>query len=365
VDLIPKLLEELPSGVPYIDNSPHGGPEAQSPANGDGHIWGSFFNSFKDPLFVTETCWSLESYSHPETLKEVMGLDPADYASVGWPKKWKADVGLNLLIRNPFSAYFMFDSLTDYIKALEIEQALADHHALSNFRLFSPSNNGVVYWSFNKGGPLFQFGSIDYKLRPMMSYYVVTRLWQDIVVGIRRDGNSIRVTGSNKSLRPVDAVAELLHVNAAGKILKEWKTNVTLPAGPSKTIFVEDDLYPAVINRNEEAVYTRLSVGGVLVSEELFLLVPMAEFQDHSTTVKATAKSVGKDIFELEVSASGLAKVVEIKAPYDVLVHENFFPLLPGSPKKVTLTSISGATIAGSAISVKAFDGGAAAELTL
>src|SRR5665647_3046533 len=77
-----------------------------------------------------------------------------------------------MLIRFPFTGYHHTGGLREYIRGLEIEQAMADHFSLYNFRLRSGSNRGIVYWSFNKGGPLFQFGAVDYRLRPLMSHYM-------------------------------------------------------------------------------------------------------------------------------------------------------------------------------------------------
>ncbi|MCL2276665.1 MAG: hypothetical protein FWC21_02080 [Treponema sp.] len=74
------ISAELCLELPYIENSPHGGVNCQSPSEGEAHIWGNFYNSAKDPLFVTETCWTQESYSRPFTLKKYMGLDVDEYS---------------------------------------------------------------------------------------------------------------------------------------------------------------------------------------------------------------------------------------------------------------------------------------------
>ena len=160
-EVLPKITKELCPDIPYVINSPHGLPRAQSPVAGDMHNWGNYFNSTKDPQFVTETCWSLETYSRPETLKKIMGLDVDLFNERGWFNQWSKITGLSRVIRFHYSSYFDVSSLRAYLRSLEIEQALADYYALSNFRLHSSSCSGILYWSLNKGGPLFQYGCLD------------------------------------------------------------------------------------------------------------------------------------------------------------------------------------------------------------
>jgi len=266
---IPELVDELQPGVPYVDNSPHGGLWSQSPVRGEGHIWGNFFNSTKDPLFVTETCWGQESSSRPETLKEVMDLDVDEFTGLGWPEKWAERTGLAMLTRFPFTGYHHTGGLREYIRGLEIEQAMADHFSLCNFRLRSGSNRGIVYWSFNKGGPLFQFGAVDYRLRPLMSHYMVARLYRDVVVGAYRDIDDVRVVVSNLSTSPIEAELELVHVNVEGEVIKRWTATKSIAADTNARVLDLDEYYrDGVVDRNREAIFARVTVDGVAVSDD-------------------------------------------------------------------------------------------------
>lgn len=221
-ELLPKLTEELCPEIPYIYNSPHGGKWAQSPVEGECHNWGNFYNSTKDPLFVTETCWTTESYSRPETLKKYMGLDVEGFNHLRWFERWHEITLLPRINRLPYSNWFDVSSLKNYLHSLEIEQAGADYNAISMLRLRSPPCNGIVYWSFNKGGPLFQFGCVDYDGYPMMSYYVVKRLFEKIVVGAYRDISDIHVVVSNESGDHLRVFLEVYHLDASGKQLGKW-----------------------------------------------------------------------------------------------------------------------------------------------
>jgi len=334
-EMIPALIEELSPGVPYVDNSPHGGAWAQSPVYGEGHIWGSHFNSLKDPLFVTETCWGIESYSRPETLKEVMGLDVADYAGKGWVQKWTARTGRPLINKFPYSGYHDTGGLGPYIRGLELEQALADHYSLANFRLRSPSCHGIAYWSLNKGGPLFQFGSLDYRLRPMMSYYVLARLYRDQVVGLHRDMNDVRLIASNIAPKPVEARIDLFHLDTEGRVLKNWTERRTLPSGESIKVLDLDGYYGAIDRRDREVLFARLTVNGEFVSDDVLYFAPFAEIVTPRSDLSARSTSVGDGEWDLDLSTDGLSKWVEIENTDGLILSDNYFPLVAGHPRRL------------------------------
>nr|WP_245444612.1 beta galactosidase jelly roll domain-containing protein [Microvirga sp. KLBC 81] len=337
---IPALVEELSPGVPYVDNSPHGGTWVRSPVYGEGHIWGSHFNSLKDPLFVTETCWGIESYSRPETLKEVMDLDVAEFSGKGWVRKWTEHTGRPLINKFPYSGYHNMGGLGPYIRGLDLEQALADHHSLVNFRLRSSSCHGIVYWSFNKGGPLFQFGSVDYRLRPLMSYYFVARLFRDIVVGLFLDMDDIQLIASNVSPRAVDAEIELLHLTTDGTVLRRWAERCALPAGESTRVLRLDDYYRTIVHRDREIMFARLSTDGRFASDEMQLFAPMVEVVTPHSSLTVHSQRIAADEWKLDISTNGVSKLVQIEGADGVLLSDNYFPLVVGLPRAVHVRAL-------------------------
>ncbi|WP_284253614.1 glycoside hydrolase family 2 protein [Pseudolysinimonas kribbensis] len=364
-ETIPAIVAELDSGIPYIDNSPHGGSTSQSPLAGEGHIWGSFFNSTKDPLFVTETCWGQESYSRPETLAEVMGLDVDEFAGLGWAERWQARTHLGLFIRMPFTDYHSEGGLREYLAALEVEQGMADYFALSNFRLRSSSNRGIVYWSFNKGGPLFQFGAVDYRLRPLMSHYVVARLYAQTVVGAYRDNDTVRVIVSNRSRRAVAGELEIVHVRTDGTVIKRWHQSVEVAEDTNAEVLSLDGYYREVIDRSTEVILARLSIDGEPVSEDLLLLCPLAELRTPRSEVAVEVARAGAGIWDLTLSVAGVSKLTQIDGADDLVMSDNFLPLVAGYPRTVRVTATDSSGAAARTLRVHSLDGREVTEVVL
>lgn len=339
-----KLFTEVGKGaaeaftpeLPYVLNSPHGGGSCQSPIPGDVHNWGNFYNSTKDPLFVTETCWSQQSYSRAETLERVMGLDLEDYADIGWPSKWKDLTGLELVTRLPYTGGpLKCDTLRNYIKGLELEQALADHHALSQLLMRGTSCNGLLYWPLNKGGPLFQFGCVDYDLVPLASYYVVKRLFADLVVTIYRDIDDIRVVGVNRSSKDFTGELVISHVRVDGSVVSTQTIAATIPAGGQARLATLVDAYHAIVDRNGEVMKAALTLGGEVVSEETLFFTPLMEFAVKPDSVKAIVRKIAEGRWEVDVSASSLVKLFAIEGNGKFLMTDNYFALTPGMDRTI------------------------------
>jgi len=325
--------------IPYILNSPHGGGDCISPVSGDTHNWGSYYNAFKDPLLVSETCWSQETYSRPETLEKYMDMNVDDYQGKGWFDRWTEETSRTRIGRLAFSNWHHDDnpSLRRYLHTLELEQARADYNALRLFRLRSPSNSGIIYWSFNKGGPLFQFGCVDYGGYPLMSYYVVSKLYRDVAAGLFRDGGEIYIAVSNESGQTFIGSAELLHYNEDGNVSSNL-IDVTIHDGQSKKVYANEDIYPAVADRTKEALFLRLrDKDQNIVYEDILLLCPFSEYIQKPSQITCTLTRIHAERFELSLETDCIIRQVELESNQKILCSENYFPMAPEAPKRIMI----------------------------
>ncbi len=364
-ELLPKVAAAEAPEIPYIVNSPHGGNTSQSPILGEVHCWGNFYNSTKDPLFVTETCWNIQSYSRPETLQAVMGLKLEDFSEVGWPEKWHERTNLSLIARNPYGGGpIVTDNLRDYIEYLQTEHALADHHALSMLRLRSPSCNGIIYWPLNKGGPLFEFGCVDYRGYPLANYYAVKRLFADVAIGVYRDINDIRVVGSNLGRDEVAGELVVTHLRADGTALGEWRQAVRLAAGQNARLTELSDHYAKVVDRSREVVRARFDVAGRTVAEDTLFFCPLSDFATAPDSIQASAARSG-DGWDIRLKASAVVKMVRIEGNQKWLLSDNYFALHPGGDRTVHASLLERTSDAAPVITVAATGSREQHELSL
>jgi beta-mannosidase len=332
---LPILSRKLCPELPYIDNSPHGGKSVHSPVEGECHNWGNFYNSTKDPLFVTETCWTQESYSRPETLKKYMGLDVDKYSGLNWADKWRETTSLSLFTKKPFSDWFEVTNLRLYLRSLELEHMRADYSALSMYRFESPGNNGVIYWSFNKGGPLFQFGCVDYGGYPLMPYYAVKKVFAPIAVKARRDVSDISVMVSNHSTDVLELDIEVFHLRKDGSCLGYWSRKRRIRFGELIEAFRLKDLYQEVYDRTEELLYVCATSVKGLQADDMFFFCPFWEYQGEYQQLKVKTEkiSVGKWLIHLDSKIP--IRLVELESNHKLLYSDDYFPMIPKKSKVI------------------------------
>lgn len=334
-EALPPLAARMCPELPYICNSPHGGKWAQSPVEGECHNWGNFYNATKDPVFVTETCWTTESYSRPETLKRYMGLDVDAFRGKGWPDRWRERTGLPLFTRMPYSRWHEMDSLRDYLHSLEVEQFCADRSALSQYRFHSPSNRGVIYWSMNKGGPLFQFGCVDYGGFPLMAYYAVKRAFAPVAVHAYRDVCDVVVMLSSHAAEGKEVLVEAFHLGRKGTERERWSRAMHLEHGELLCVMRLEGLYNRVADRTGECVYVCVrGDDGTAVADDLLLFCPLSEFDSTAGKPRADAESRGEGRWRLTVSSDRPIHMVELEGNHKLLFSDNYFPLMPGAENR-------------------------------
>jgi beta-mannosidase len=339
-EYLPPLAERLCPDLPYIPNSPHGGKWAQSPVEGECHNWGNFYNSTKDPLFVTETCWTSESYSRPETLKKYMGLDvdAPEFSSLGWTEKWKDRTSLGIFNRMPYSNWFSAETLRSYLHGLELEQLRSDYSALSMYRFRSPSNSGVVYWSFNKGGPLFQFGCVDYGGWPMMPYYAVKRVFAPLAVHAYRDVLDIVVMLSNHAAEAPKVRVEAYHLDKKGKELGKWEWDLKPEPGALIRVQRLDGLYSKVCERTEEVIYVCAFHEGKLIADDMLFLCPFSEYEGEYHPLTLGVEKLGTEKWRITIGAKTPVRLIELESSHKLLYTDNYFPIVPGKGKIIDVS---------------------------
>lgn len=264
-DALPALAREACPEIPYISNSPYGEKNSQSPVDGDTHTWGNFINATEDPLFVTETCWHSGTISSPETLGELMGIDADQFQGLRWHRRFGALTGHKLYQLNQYSEYHLLSDLRSYALGLEIEQARADYTALWYLRTRSPSNTGILYWPLNKGGPMMNFGCVDYGQRPLLPYYLLPKLFADVVLHAYRDGNDIQIVASNIGAETAGQL-RCARVTSDGQVLERDETDVKLSSSVHVRLGTLKDWYARVANRWREMVRV---ASGITLSREI------------------------------------------------------------------------------------------------
>ena len=364
--IYPEIAAAWCPGTPYVPNSPHGRLYSQSPVDGDTHSWGNFYNATKDPQFVCETRWFSGAGPKMETLESYMGAEIWALNYRGWHKRFKELTGQDLMGYLQYGEYNDVSSLQSYLRCLELEQFLSDYHALYYLRSRSPSCNGFIYWPLNAGGPFMYLGAVDYGGRQLMSYYLLPRLYADHAIHIYRDGGDLRVMGSNAGEETLVATLRIRHYRGS-RLLAEQETPVEILPCNNCRIHDLPDYYGGIGDRRSEAVHAALlGPDGAVLSEDIVYFCTWFEFRVDAAPPTVAVRALDGGKWELTVTGVAFAKLVDIDFGYTrAYLSDNYFPLLPGQVRRVTVELEDPAEAAAASFTVSSLDGDATGRIGL
>jgi beta-mannosidase len=196
----------------------------------------------------------------------------------------------------------------------------------------------VIYWSNNKGGPLFQFGCIDYGGYPMMPYYAVKRVFAPVAVHVYREVSDIVVMLSNQSAEAAELRVELSHLGKGGTVLKNWTEELRISPGALLRVRRLEELYAEVRERTEELIYAAVFREGRLVSDDMLFFCPFSEYEGEYRPLRLRAEKTGDETWRLHIEAESPARLVELESGHKLLYSDNYFPLVPGTGKTVEVS---------------------------
>lgn len=170
-----------------------------------------------------------------------------------------------------------------------------------------------------------------------MTFYGIKRVFADMAVSIYRDGDDVRVVGSNLVLHQVKGTLRVLHVDATGKVLDEQQRAVTLPPDWTGNISDMPRLYQNVVDRTRELVEaTFVSADeSVRVADTLYFC-PLAEFQVADPTLEVNLHSSGESKWTIELGASCVVKLLQLEGD-GLLFSDNYFSMLPYEKRRIDI----------------------------
>ncbi len=372
-EMLPRMVHELSSHVPYWPTSPYGGQgRVNAPDEGDDHHWvvmrpeeeywscPEYWDSIDIPIFNSEY-----GYGGPCCLtstRQYMGSkDPDLYSEVGhehtntFYNKPRVNFSIQEHYGDPSGL-----SLEDYILYGALCQGLNLGYSLESLRA-NEQTMGGIHWMYNDTWGENGWTIIDYYLRRKGSYYNVKRCLQPVRLVLRRGGQAFGGSDDevvllllNDTDEPLEGSVKLGYMSYDGE--RASLNDVQYSVAPRSKAVVGSVPVPT----NE-----RLRSGTVVaVPAETQLLEPVS--WRHCRLRETGISEVPVDIRSLEpkgddlhivVGSERFAHAVHLSVPDDLRLSDHFFDLLPGEKRKIIVyggADLAPETIA--AVSVGAID---------
>lgn len=338
-EVIPNALaENLKSDKNiYWPSSPSiGWGHKESLTEGDSHYWGVWWGEQPFEIYNEKVGRFMSEYGFQGT----PSLETTKSMFSGTP-----DLNLqNLTIKAHEKHARGWDIINEYLKrdykiptdflqynyVSQLLQARGMQIAIEAHRRAKPYNMGTLYWQLNDCWPVVSWSSIDYLGNWKAFHYQAKKSFEPVLVSIAETDKSYDVYLISDLLKELKADINFELIDFKGKVL--WKVNQSdnIKADASKKI--------RSINKSELAQFD-LSKAVLKISAEKDTTFEKLFFFNKPKDVKLskpeiTIRKISST--EIEVSTDILAKDVYLIG--DTHFSDNFFDLLPGTSKRITLS---------------------------
>ncbi len=347
-ELLPRIVHEL-SHTAYQCTTPFGGYDSNTcPERGSTHFY-PFLNlnpEYQQKRISVETFDELKTHFIAEC--GVMGVPSAEaYVRYlgGDTSHYYNDDSCFEHHRNTFERYAVRDGIYKHFtgeKALSFEeyclygglfQGVLLEYAADHIRHL-PNCGGSVLWCFNDSYGEVGFSLMDHEGDPKPAYYFLSRAYEANRIIMRNIDGVAHVYCCNSAPTPCKMDIVCGYVGFDGTYGKSVTMNVDLPAFAPATLI--GTMPVADLDLVNGIVYAR--VDG---REELTAILRSGDFRTLNITRKAnlTMSDVKetKDELSFTVTADIFAYAVNFGTPAAYRFSDQFFHLLPGESKRITL----------------------------
>ena len=349
----PRIVHANAPHIYYWNGSPYGGRDkAGGDKMGDAHIWFEVPWNKTDGRYATPEAH--DAYIHSkfvseygylggccrETTEQYMGGQPLDMQSETWQyhmnnqnlDNWSMEWTKALIETH----YRPADNLTpeEFLLYSGLCQGLMYEYSLTSFRS-KLDNYGAVFWMYNDCWGEVGWTIIDYYHRRKTSYPYVRRAFAPRLLILRRTGDRVMVTGVNDTPETVAFPAAYGYFRFDGTQTEAERATITLPAF-SRQVVLE---FPW--RENDAAVgsfYVRPldAAAGVLPAMLRQASFRQLETPDPGLTVGEVEQE--GDRMSFTVSCRAYAHAVHFDFPCDSRASDEYFDLLPGESRRITVT---------------------------
>lgn len=322
----------------YWPSSPSiGWGHKESLTEGDSHYWGVWWGEQPFEIYNEKTGRFMSEYGFQgmptlATTKSMFsGVSDLDLQNPTIKAHEKHARGWEIINKYMERDYKIPTGFVKYNYVSQLLQAKGMQIAIEAHRRAKPYNMGTLYWQLNDCWPVVSWSSIDYLGNWKAFHYQTKRSFEPVLVSVAESNKSYEVYLISDLLKEIKADVKFELIDFDGKSL--WKSNIVknLKVDVSDKIFTINkvdwakfDLSKAVLKISSDSENAKF--------EKLFFPERPKDLKLSKPNI--TIKKISPT--EIEVSTDVLAKDIYLIG--DAHFSDNFFDLLPGTSKRITLS---------------------------
>lgn len=365
--LLPDMVKRFDSDRFYMHGSPYeanwGRPESWKIA--DSHNWGTWygrkpFESFDSeiPRFMSE--YGFQAFPEMKTIRTFAEEKDFELESPVMNAHQKATIG-NALIKQTMGLYYKVPAkFEDLVYVGLVLQGQGMRHGIEAHRRNRPYCMGSLFWQLNDSWPVVSWSSIDYYGNWKAMQYQSQRAFAPVLINAIKEGDDLCVYLISDELQDRDDVrltVELMDFD--GKSHGKWTHSGKLSANTSM-LFLKKRVYEFLSKQDAATSFLRFTLkakNGAALADEVFYFAYPKDQKLPEARIETSVKRRGEAI-EMTLKTDKLARDIFIEVPVQgVRFSDNFFDLLPGQRKKITITSPEGYSLKGFTFTLHQLDG--------
>ena len=349
-ELLPSTVKEFDSDRFYVHSSPYlanwGRPESWG--TGDSHNWGVWYGKkpFESldtdlPRFMSE--FGFQSFPEMKTIATFAAPEDYQIESEVMNGHQKSSIGNDLIRTYMERDYIVPEKFEDFVYIGLVLQGHGMRHGMEAHRRNRPYCMGTLYWQLNDSWPVVSWSSIDYYGNWKALHYQAKRAFAPLLVNAIQEGDSLNIYLISDMLEKQSQLTlEMKVIDFNGKTLDKEVIKAVEVAMNTSSCIVRKPLDTWVNPEQRKSSFLLLSLkdkSGRKVAEEVYFFDKTKNLELPQTAISMKVKQLdGK--CELTLSSPKLAKDVFVQIPVQgARFTDNFFDLLPGENKKITITS--------------------------
>lgn len=257
----------------------------------------------------------------------------------------KADIG-NELIKQTMGLYYKVpEKFEDLVYVGLVLQGQGMRHGIEAHRRNRPYCMGSLFWQLNGSWPVVSWSGIDYYGNWKALMYQSKRAFAPILINAIKEGDDLCVYLVSDELQDHDGVrldVELMDFD--GKAHGKWTQSGMLAAN-SSVLFMKKpagELQGKLSAATSLLHFTLKDKNGATLADDVFYFAYPKDQKLSEANIETSVRRRG-DAIEMTLKTDKLARDIFVEVPVQgVRFTDNFFDLLPGQRKKITITSPEG-----------------------
>ncbi len=346
--ILNRVVARLEPEIPYWPSSPSSDYEELSDhyQSGDTHIWDVWhgrvpFATYETHhgRFVTE--YGFQSFPEMKTIEAF--TQPEDRINIFTPvmlAHQKNDEGNSIIHDYLLKDYPEPKDFASFLYVSQVLQAEGIKIGAEHFRRSRPETMGSIFWQMNDCWPVASWSSIDYYGRWKALQFYARRFYAPILVSPHVEEGSLKVYIISDKTAAQPATLRVRLMDFDGKVLLESTQQVSVDPLASK-VYLDWPLVKltqaGAADTSHVFVVAELNMGGTEISRNLTYLAPTKEVHLKPASL-AVETSGGNGSYTIRITSPVLTRDVYLSfGDLDMQVSDNYFNLLPGETREITV----------------------------